>query len=373
MIIGATIPVAVKGRRIGAQNPGVRRHVFWQEFNLRVRDVMSKDAPLVAAWDAAFDERLSLRTSRKDWGAYPAAGQQNVRYHDGAFWRQAMHVDVVDGELSSPVYDAGAFSEAFERPTNNLMLSSASLPTVGKGKPVVRAVEEYIDLLQSWSDEHKSYEAMVEKIKRGIPNNVLVVDETVYIRCAEPMLELSDCAVLDRDAKCSLLVRVITDPKEIKWRTEKTPHRLFPLSEFDEAMAAAAEAGFAPSLGLDRTTGVAFNEIRRPSIFRPELLTQLDYRSFHALCDMRHFAEECEATEKLDHNLECSRLHAQLKAALADYDKGDLGAFGRIEDLVPLLHAAWDGTWMGRHTEKVMASLDERPLFMPQVSRGPKP
>ncbi|MCS4089625.1 hypothetical protein [Rhizobium sp. BK176] len=373
MIIGATIPVAINGRRVGAQNPGVRRHVFWQEFNLRLRDVTSEDAPLVAAWDAAFDERLSLRTSRKDWGTYPADGQQNVRHYDGAFWRQAMHVDVVEGEPASRVYDAGTFAEMFERPTHNLLLSSAPLPTVGKGKPVVQNLEDYIDLLQSWSEEHKTYQSIVSKLQRGIPNNVLIVDDTVYIRCAEPMLELSDCAVLDKEAKCSLLIRVITDPKEIQWRTEHTPHRLFPLSDFDEAMAAAPEAGFEASFGVDKTTGVAFNEVRRPSIFRPDLLTHLDYRSFQALNDMRLFVEECERTERLDHNLECARLHAQLKAAIADHDKGDVDAFGRVEDLVPLLHAAWNGTWMDRHTEKVMASLDERPLFMPQVSRGPNP
>jgi hypothetical protein len=372
MIIGATIPVAINGRRIGAQNPGVRRHAFWQEFNLRLRDVTSEEAPLVAAWDGSFDERLAMRTNRKEWGAHPVGGQQNVRYYDGAFWRQAMHSDVVEGELASPVYDAGTFAQVFERPTHNLLLSSAPLPTVGRGKPVVRDIEEYVDLLQSWSEEHKSYQSMVTKLQRGIPNNVLIVDDCVYIRCAEPMLELSDCAVLDRDAKCSLLIRVITDPKQVKWRTEKTPHRLFPLSEFDEAMAACPEAGFEPSFGADKATGVAFNELRRPSIFRPDLLTHLDYRAFQALNDMRRFVEECEQTERVEHDLECARLNAQLKAAISEHDKGDVEAFGRIEDLGPLLHAAWDGTWMGRHTEKVMASLDERPLFMPEVSRGPK-
>jgi hypothetical protein len=371
MIIGATIPVAINGRRIGAQAPGVRRHVFWQEFVLRLRDVTSEEAPLVAAWDASFDERLSLRTSRKDWGAYPSDGQQNVRHYDGAFWRQAMHVDVVEGEPVSRVYDPGTFAETFERPTHNLLLSSAPLPTVGRGKPVVRHIEEYVDLLQTWSEEHKSYQSMVSKFQRGIPNDVLIVDDTVYLRCAEPMIELSDCAVLDREAKCSLLIRVITDPKEIKWRTEHTPQRLFPLSDFDEAMAAAPEDGFDPSFGVDKATGVAFNELRRPSIFRPDLLTHLDYRSFHALCDMRHFAEECERTDRVQHHLECARLNAQLKAAITDHDKGDVEAFGRIEDLVPLLHAAWDGTWMSRHTEKVMASLDERPILMPEVSKGP--
>ncbi|MBY3433344.1 hypothetical protein HFN89_04105 [Rhizobium laguerreae] len=373
MIIGATIPVAINGTRVGALHRGIRRHVFWQEFNLRVRSVTSDDAPLVAAWDAAFDERLSLRTSRKDWGAYPADGQQNVRFYDGAFWRQAMHADVIEGELPSPVYDAGTFSQAFDRPARNALLSSAPLPSVGKGKPVVRELGEYVDLVQSWSDEYKAYESIVARLQREIPRNILVVDETVYIRCAEPMLELSDCAVADKYGKVSLLVRVITDPEQCKWRSERTPDRLFPLSEFDEAMAAAPEAGFDPSVGIDKGTGVSFNEIRRPSIFRPDLLTAMDYRSFQAIGGMRTFAAECEMTERVENNLECARLHAQLKAAIAAHDEGDPDAFGRIEDLVPLLHAAWSGTWMDRHTEKVMASLDERPVLMPQVSRGPEP
>lgn len=377
MIFSATIPVAITGTRIGFQHRGTRRYTFWQEFDIRIKSVKSEAAPLVASWDAAFDERLAFRTSRSEWGAYPADGQQHVRFHDGSYWRQTMKADLMESPLSSPVLDSGAFSDAFDRPERNLLLSQAPLPSVSRGKPVVKDLAEYIELVNARHEDYKSYNSLTASIE-AIGKNFLVVEDTAYIRCAEPMIELSDCPVVDRAGNASLLLRVITDEKECRWRAEKTPHRLFPLSDFDEALAAAPEKGFDHNVGLD-PAGVDFNELRRPHIARPDLLTSLDYRSFQALCAMRRFANECGLTDHVDHhaesgpNTERTRLHRLLMAAIAEYDEGDVEAFGRIEDLLPLLHEAWHGTYLDMQTGRVIALLDERPIFLPHVPGGPKP
>ncbi|MCV9963573.1 hypothetical protein OIU34_16845 [Pararhizobium sp. BT-229] len=378
MIFSATIPVAITGTRVGFRHRGTRRYTFWQEFDITVKSVKSEAAPLIASWDAAFDERLVHRTSRNDWGTYPSDGQQHVRFHEGAYWRQVMQSDVIEGSLSSPVLDAGAFSDAFDKPEWNLFLSQAPLPTVGRGKPVVRDMGEYIELVNSWHDDYKSYNALTAKIE-AVGKMFLAVDDTVYIRCGEPMIELSDCVVVDRAGNVAHLLRVSTDKKECKWRAEKTPHRLFPLLEFDEALAAAPEAKFDRDFGVDRATGVDFNEIRRPHIARPDLLTGLDYRSFQSLCELRRFFNQIELTDPVDHHggtarmAERTRLHMLLGAAINDYDKGNAEAFGNIEDLLPSLHAAWHGTFVETLTEKVIALLDERPIFLPHVPGGPKP
>ena len=289
-----------------------------------------------------------------------------------------MQSDVVDGPLSSPVLDAGAFCKTFDKPERNLFLSDAPLVSVGRGKPVVKDMGEYIDLVHTWHDDNKAYKSLTAKIE-AVGNRFLVVDETVYIRCAEPMIELSDCVVMDRDGNASHLLRIITDKTECKWRAEKTPHRLFPLLEFDEALAAAPEAKFDRSFGIDSATGAEFNEIRRPYIANADLLTALDHRSFQAICEMRRFASQCDLTDHVDHygetaaNAERTRLHRLLGSALSDYDKGDTEAFGRIEDLLPSLHAAWHGTYLETLTGKVIALIDERPVFLPLVPGGPKP
>lgn len=378
MIFNATLPVVVHGTRIGYEHRGMRRYTFWQEFDVMVPSAKPEAAPIVASWEASFDERLVHRTSRRDWGAYPDDGQQHVRFHNGQYWRQAMQSDLTDAPLSSPVLDAGTFVQAFDRPESNRLLSQAPLPTVGRGKPVVRDIGEYMDLVRSYDDDYEAHEALTAKISR-LGEKFLVVEDTVYVRCAEPMIELSDCAVLDRSAKVSLLLRVITDRKECDWRGTKTPHRLFPLSEFDEALAAAAEPGFDRSACIDRATGVDFNEMRRPHIARHDLLTGLDYRSFQALCALRNFANMCDLTDQIGHhgedgpNAERTRIHRQLVATLKEYDGGDAEAFGRIEDLLPSLHAAWHGTFLDMTTAKIMALLDERPIFLPHAPGGPKP
>ncbi|MDW9478938.1 hypothetical protein GOB57_09620 [Sinorhizobium meliloti] len=258
MIFSATIPVAITGTRIGFQHRGMRRYTFWQEFDIRVKSAKSEAAPVVASWNAAFDERLAFRTSRDDWGAYPADGQQHVRFHDGSYWRLAMQSDLVEGPLSSPVLDAGRLSDAFDRPERNLLLSQDPLPLVGKGKPVVRDIGEYIELVNSWHKDYTTYQSLTARIE-ALGEKFLVVDDLAYIRCAEPMIELSDCLLVDRAGNASLLLRVITDEKESGWRAEKTPHRLFPLSDFDEAMAAAPESGFNRGAGIDPSTGIDFN------------------------------------------------------------------------------------------------------------------
>ncbi len=378
MIFTATIPIAIRGTRVGFQHRGVRQYTFWQEFDISIKSVRSEAAPLVASWDAAFDERLVYRTNRNEWGAYPSDGQQNVRFHDGAYWRQVMQSDVVEGSLSSPVLDAGAFCEAFDKPERNRFLSDAPLVSVGRGKPVVKDMGEYIELVHAWHDDTKAYNALTAKIE-AVGNKFLIVEDTVYIRCAEPMIELSDCIVIDRDGNASHLLRVITDKQACKWRAEKTPHRLFPLLEFEEALAAAPEAKFVRSFGIDSATGADFNEIRRPHIARAELLTGLDHRSFQSLCEMRRFFNQCNETDHVDHhqgttaNAERTRLHRLLGAALTDFENGNVEAFGRIEDLLPSLHAAWHGTYLEMLTGKVIELLDERPIFLPHVPGGPKP
>jgi hypothetical protein len=377
MIFSAILPVVVHGTRIGHQNPGVRRHAFWQEFDVMVPSVKSEYAPIVASWEASFDERLVFRTSRNDWGAYPDSGEQHVRHHNGKFWRQAMKSDLADSPLSSPILDAETFAKAFDRPENNLYLSDARLPSVGKGKPVVRDIGEYMELVQTYGSDHSANEVRDVKL-RGLSEKFLVVEGIVYIECSEPMIELSDCAVLDRQSKASLLLRVITDPKECDWRVEKTPHRLFPLSEFDEAMASASEPDFDESACLDQVTNVNFNEIRRPHIIRHDHLTELDYRSFQALCRVRNFARRCELTDRIDHhrsggpNADRTSLHWKLVSELKSYDEGDVDAFGRIEDLLPSIHAAWHGTFMDMTTAKIIALLDDRPIFLPHSLGGPQ-
>jgi hypothetical protein len=368
MIFSAVIPVTLSGTRPGQGHRGVRRHSFWQELDVRMRSVGPEEAPLVASWNAAFDERLVFRTSRAEWGTYPDDGYQIVRHYDGLYWRRAMNCDLLDtivgGPRSSPIVDAAAFTAAFARPEKNLVLSSAPLATPGPRKPVIRDIRAHLELVQTWGPDHTAHEALLVALA-NVTRDFILVDDIVYTRCVEPMLELSDCPVTDRAGKCSLLVRVITDREQVKWRAEKTPDRLFPLSDFDEAMTAVAEADFDPAFGVDRDTGADFNEIRRPEIARPDLLTSLDFRAFHALCHMRRFANECDRTERVENHVECALLHRQLTTAIRDYDNGDTTAFGRIDDLIPSLHAAWSGTWMDRITENVIALLDERPVFLP--------
>jgi hypothetical protein len=379
MIFSATIPIAITGRRVGLQHRGIRRYTFWQEFDIRVKSVTSKAAPMVASWDAAFDERLVYRTSRSDWGAYPSDGQQTVRFHEGGYWRQLLQSDVVEGPLSSPVLEAGAFCAAFDRPERNLILSNAPFVSVGRAKPVIKDLSEQVEIVNSMHDDYKSYQSLTEKIE-AVGNRFLVVDDTVYVRCGEPMIELSDCIVMDREGNASHLLRVITDKTECTWRAEKTPHRLFPILEFDEAVAAASEPKFDRAFGLDPATGAEFNEKRRPYIASADHLTSLDHRSFRALCEMRRFFKQCDLTDQVDQHRHTStnthyrtRLHRLLGEALTDYDNGDAEAFGRIEDLVPSLHAAWHGTYLDTLTEKVITLLDERPIFLPHVPGGPNP
>lgn len=378
MIFTATIPLSVRGtaaRQPGGRNPGSRHHTFWLERDVLIPSVSEADAPQVASWNAAFDERLVYRTSRTDWGAYPRDGEQHVRYHAGRFWRPALRSDIGNSDNASEVVDANAFAASFDRPTENRLLRYGPLTGVRAHRPVVRSPEEFLDRIE-YDAAKKAYDETVRFLDR-MPNLFIVVAGTVYTACVEPLIELSDNALGDRDGKFRLLLRVITDERECKWRLEKTPERVFPLHEFDEAMetaAAAADPGYDPAAAVDPTTNTCYDEVRRPRIQRPDLITQLDRRSFQALAFLRRFLETCETIDDGTAGPERRRLQLAMTNAIYEHDSGDTSAFGRIEDTIASLHAAWSDrlfstTWL----ETAITLLEERPIYLPQNTGGPRP
>jgi hypothetical protein len=311
MKLTAILPFQLSGRVLGDARARVRTHTFWKRLDFIVPTASDNDAPVVMRWNAAYDERHGspiTYVNREEWGVFPVDGQQTVRFHNGGYWRQCMRHDLVGGELASPVLDVNSLEEMFSYPSRNNLIGEHMLPSVSRGKPVVDNETEILGIVDK--DHHWSRAIDIELKLEKLSNRLLVVDDTVFIACAEPKIVLSDCARMDRSEKVVRLIRIETDATEIEALERKRPDLVFPATEFDQALEASADEGYDPALVVE------FNEPRRPTVVRADLLPDMDTETFRAVAALRRFHDFGFEMEMTQFDGPCRDAHQALGSAL---------------------------------------------------------
>ena len=363
MMFTAVMPIALNGVRNAGG--GVRRHTFWKEIDFVIPAVSDADAPVVMYFDAAFDERHRY-LNRAEWGPYPSDGQQVVRYHEGSYWRQCMEYDIAVGELSSRVVDTDAFAASFVRPQVHGLVKGVDMAYVGPRKPTVRDEAEIVNIVAT--DLAHQRALSLERRMSELGGSVLIVDDTVYVKCAMPLVAIaSDCVILDSASNFLWLLRVETDPDRIEKMSSKLSGNYAPVTDFDAALADA-------SCGYDQAKNLLFNEHRRPVILRPDLLPDLDVHAWRGVNEMRQFNEDCYTMEIVNFAGPCGVAHRSLSMALAAFDAaGPAASTDGVEDSLEECTAAFENEYHGKHLENARGFFDNRPVIVPERREVPRP
>lgn len=365
MKLTAILPFELNGRALGAEQARIRTHTFWKRLDFIVPTAADADAPVVMYWNAAFDDRHDSEityVNREEWGPYPADGHQVVRYHGGEYWRQCSRFDVVGGDLSSPVLDTAGLEELFTYPERNDLISKGDLPQISRKKQVVADEGELLGIVKH--DLLLSRARIVEEHLEKLGNQLLIVGDTVFIRCGEPKLVLTNCARVDRYGKGVRLLRIDTDATTTARFEEERPTLVFPVSDFEPALEEASD-------GYDRDLARSFNEIRRPTVLRPDLLPDIDIQTYRAIGALRRFHDFGYAMEITQFANPCSAAHKRLGNAIRVYDR-NLPAVetSQLEECLEECEAAFAGEYYGSLLSEARFNFDARQISLGDGLKG---
>lgn len=354
MMFTAILPMELNGVR--RQGDAVRRHTFWWETEFTVSVAREDTAPVVMSWNAAFDERHRY-LNREEWGPYPYDGQQVVRHFNGAYWRQCLMTDVMPGDFRSEVLTTASLEAVFTKPTRNDLVNIDGSVVVGPRKPVVRERSEFFQGPIAY-DLQQVRATQKEENLAHLANTLLIVGDTVYRKCAEPVVVLSDSVLLDRQENELRLLKIETDKAVIERLCSKRPDLVVPIMDFDTALQEAPH-------GFDPIASGEFNDIRRPNILRPDLISDIDVNTFRAISHMRIFKEQCFEMEMTQFAGPCGIAHRNLIDAFKDFDANfSQDAVNAIEDCLEECTTAFAREYYGKHLKLARQYFDRRPVSL---------
>jgi hypothetical protein len=194
--IQVPIQYAASGRRAGNRiNSSLR---FRELIDIDLKTTDEDDAPIVAAWN---DTPPPSLLDAKEWG--PSHGDfEHVRHHADAFWRPLRRYETHPA-LAPAKTSTFEEARAFTRKANEYALM-VDISHVGLGEFVERSrggevlgvlpdqgknagrkmesATDYFDLIE-FSHQDSATKPMIAAF-----NDLLVVDEKMYVRCIEPCL-----------------------------------------------------------------------------------------------------------------------------------------------------------------------------------------
>lgn len=359
MRLTAILPFELNGVAVGGNR--VRKHTFWKEMDFVIPQVAEDAAPIVISWDTAFDDGQSI-ADQEQWGAFPESGVEEIRYHSGSYWRQCLEFDAVGGPLASRVLDVDGFEATLNRPERHDILIHGGLPVIKRGKETVRDASE-IMIVQN--DLALVNARSLENQLQRLGERLLIVDNTIYLRCREPLISLERHPEGRERGKHPKLLKIVTDDRQISARRYDD---LVPIPDFDTALDESACNGRFTSLALE------LNERRRPTILRPDLLRDLDTPSFRALSALRQFRQTCYDLDMMAFAGPHQSASANMAAALENFFASPFVSDMReIEECLDECLAAFAQEPNLYLLEEARDHLDGRAVRIEQVIGKPMP
>ncbi|MCZ7861854.1 hypothetical protein O9X98_10745 [Agrobacterium salinitolerans] len=196
---------------------------------IKIAEATETDAPVAVSWNDAPD-----RVQADIWGYYPVGGEAHTRWFDGAHWRPLLANEVLKGsDGSSPdlTIDAVLGLAASKNPYHPFLGNwYPHSPAVPKKLPEGEAEDRFGTLTST-------QRGAVIKMAKEKFQHLLLVGDTVYVKCPEPKIVPFVVVAPDGETRHRFL-RIVTNESTINRAFAANSDDVYPVSAFDEAMTA---------------------------------------------------------------------------------------------------------------------------------------